>query len=212
MFKKTLLFVALSSFAGSALSAPPVVNLKVSGTITPPTCTVNGQETTPDISYKFDVSPGVFPASGNLTMTGQSQNIKVACDATTYLAFSVADQRDASLLTTGPNNFGLGTYGAGDKSVKVGYYQVTMQNAKTTAKTGGTETEVGVQVGTVYGTAGKLDKTLTTSWATAKDTPAAAQAFSADLVVTPTLNGALKNSDGSAKLDGHAILTFSFGV
>lgn len=38
------------------------------------------------------------------------------------------------------------------------------------------------------------------------------QIFSADFTVTPTINAALKSSDGCAHLDGLTVLTFTFGV
>jgi hypothetical protein len=36
--------------------------------------------------------------------------------------------------------------------------------------------------------------------------------FTADFAVQPTLSGAMKNNEEPAQLDGHAVLTFSFGV
>ncbi|MFG0743748.1 fimbrial protein, partial [Providencia sp. TYF_10] len=62
MFKKSLLALSLISLSGVALSAP-VANLKVTGSITPPTCMVNGGEEA-DVLYQFDITPGIFPASG----------------------------------------------------------------------------------------------------------------------------------------------------
>ncbi|WP_447875458.1 fimbrial protein [Serratia fonticola] len=207
MFKKTLLFLALTTAAGSAVAAP-VANLKVTGSITPPTCTVNGVDEA-DVLYTFDVSPGMFPASGNLSMEAQSQNIQVVCDATTYLAFNATDERAGTELTTGNTNFGLGLYG---DDTKVGFYKVTMKNATVKADENATDKSVGVRVGNTYGTSGVVDKTQTVAWATDINTLAAGQVFAADFSVVPTLNAAMKNSDGTAQLDGHAVLTFAFGV
>ncbi len=165
MFKKTLLVLALTTAAGSAVAAP-VANLKVTGSITPPTCTVNGVDEA-DVLYTFDVSPGLFPASGNLTMAAQSQNIQVVCDATTYLAFNATDERAGTELTTGNTNFGLGLYG---DDTKVGFYKVTMENATVKADENATDKSVGVRVGTTYATSGVVDKTQTVAWATDKDT------------------------------------------
>ena len=207
MLKKSLLFITLTAATGSVFAAP-VANLKVNGTITPPTCTVNGDVQSTDVVYTFDVSPGLFPASGNLTLNPQSQNIQVVCDASTYLSFNATDERAGTELTAGDTHFGLGTYGTDN----VGYYQVTMQNATVSADAQSTAKSVGVQVGSTYATTGKIDKSNPVSWATAQDNLAAGQIFAADFAVTPTLNSVLKNSDGSAALDGHAVLAFAFGV
>ncbi|HEM8294826.1 TPA: fimbrial protein, partial [Providencia stuartii] len=203
MFKKTLLALSLVTLSGAALSAP-VANLKVSGTITPPTCTVNGSDST-DVLYTFDVAPGLFPASGNLVMDAQEKSIEVICDATTYLAFDIADERAASALTAGQNNFGLGLYG---ENTKVGFYTVSMQNATIKADKDAEARTAYVKVGTTSAAASALlNNTLKTVWANTSGTsavPVAGQVFAADFAVKPTLNGTLKNSDGSAKLDGHA--------
>ncbi|MFG0743128.1 fimbrial protein, partial [Providencia sp. TYF_10] len=62
MFKKSLLALSLITLSSVAFSAP-VANLKVTGSITPPTCTVNGEEEA-DVLYQFDITPGIFPTSG----------------------------------------------------------------------------------------------------------------------------------------------------
>lgn len=207
MFKKSLFVLALTAVTGSVIAAP-VANLKVTGSITPPTCTVNGVDEA-DVLYTFDVSPGLFPATGNLTMEPQSQNIQVVCDATTYLAFNASDERAGTELTAGNTHFGLGQYG---DDTKVGFYTVTMENATVKANENAADKSVGVQVGTTYATSGVLDKTQTVAWATDKDKLAAGQVFAADFAVKPTLNAVLKSSDGTAQLDGHAVLTFAFGI
>ncbi|HHR5879015.1 TPA: hypothetical protein ACS7W8_002501 [Providencia alcalifaciens] len=43
MFKKTIIALSLITFSGATLAAAPVANLKVTGSITPPTCTIKGQ-------------------------------------------------------------------------------------------------------------------------------------------------------------------------
>lgn len=208
MFKKSLLALAFAAVTGSAFAAGPVANLKVNGTITPPTCTVNGEEQSADVLYEFNVSPGMFPASGNLKMAADSQNIKVVCDATTYLSFTASDERTGTELVAGANNFGLGKHGDDN----VGFYNVVMKNAKVKANEAATEVSVGVQSGSNYATTGTLNKTMNFSWASAAGAYSSGQIFSADFEVTPTLNSVLKNSDGTAQLDGHAVLAFAFGV
>lgn len=210
MFKKSLLALSLIAISGVALSAP-VANLKINGTITPPTCTINNENET-EIQYNFDVAPGLFPASGNLTLDSQVKDIEVVCDATTFLSFDISDNRADSVMTAGSNNFGLGEYG---ETTKVGFYNVTMQNAKVQATPESTANVAGIKTGTTGAAAAKvLDKTMSTTWtvSTASNTAASGQVFSAELAVKPTLNAALKNSDGTAKLDGHAVLAFGFGI
>lgn len=208
MFKKSLLALSLMSLSGAAFCAAPVANLKISGSITPPTCTINGQ-TEDTFIYDFDISPGIFPAAGNLTLDAKSQNIEVICDATTYLTFSSADDRTGSELTAGNNNFGLGTY---DTNTKIGFYTVKMENATVKANTSADATSVGVVSGSNYATSALVDKTQKLGWATSASQLAAGQIFAADFAVTPTINGAMKNSSGDAQLDGFAVLTFAFGV
>lgn len=208
MFKKSLLALSLITLSGAALSAP-VANLKVSGSITPPTCTVNG-EGEANVLYQFDIAPGTFPASGNLVLDSKAQPIEVICDATTYLTFGASDSRDGTELTTGDNNFGLGTYG--EDNLKVGYFNITMRNATVKADAEGTIRSVGVLRGTGYASTGTVSKTLKMGWATAANTPVAGQIFAADFAVTPVINSAMKDTDGDAKLDGHAILAFTFGL
>ncbi|MCW2256061.1 type 1 fimbria pilin [Providencia alcalifaciens] len=208
MFKKTLLALSLITLSGAALSAP-VANLKVTGSITPPTCTVNGEEET-DVLYQFDISPGIFPASGNLVLDAKTQPIEVVCDATTYLTFDASDSRDGTALTTGDTNFGLGTYG--EDSLKVGFFNITMQNATVKADAEATANAVGVLNGTAYAISGVVDKTKKMGWGTAANTPSAGQIFVADFAVKPTINSEMKNTAGDATLDGHAVLAFTFGL
>ncbi|MEZ2759670.1 fimbrial protein, partial [Providencia vermicola] len=134
------------------------------------------------------------------------------CDATTYLAFDIADERAASALTAGQNNFGLGLYG---ENTKVGFYTVRMQNATIKADKDAEARTAYVKVGTTSEASQLINSAFKTVWANTSGTsavPVAGQVFAADFAVKPTLNGTLKNSDGSAKLDGHAVMTFSFGV
>ena len=206
MFNKSLLAISLLALSGAALSAP-VANLKVTGTITPPTCTINGQaEDT--FTYNFDLSPGIFPLTGNLTLDGKSQNIEVVCDATTYLTFTSTDERAGTELTTGNNNFGLGT----DGTDKIGFYTISMENATVKENSDATATKVGVVSGTNYATSALVNKTQALGWATSKTQLAPGQIFAADFVVTPTINSVMKASSGDAKLDGFTVLTFAFGL
>lgn len=210
MLKKTLLAISITALSSAALSAP-IVNLKVQGSITPPTCTIESKNEV-DVVYNFDISPSLFPVSGNLTLDGKSENIQIVCDATTYLAFEVEDNRSSSELELGNNNFGLGIYDLGGADTKIGYYNIQMSNAKTQQNVGGDFVDVGILTGTEYNTSSLLDKTQTTAWAIDVNNLAPGQVFSADFEVTPTINADMKSISGDASLDGHAILTFKFGI
>jgi len=208
MFKKSLLVLSLMTLSGTVLSAPPIANLRVIGSITPPTCTLNGLEEE-TYTYDFDISPGIFPPSGNLTLAPQSQNIEVVCDAATYLTFTATDERAGTELTTGNNNFGLGTY---DTDTNIGFYTVRMENATVKANAEASATDVGVLSGTTYAVTGLVNKTQLSGWATSASQLAAGQIFAADFSVTPTINSVMKNSTGDAELDGLTVLTFAFGL
>jgi len=208
MFKKSLLVLSLITLSGAAISAPPIANLRVSGSITPPTCTINGEEEE-TFTYNFDISPGIFPASGNLVLAEQPQNIEVVCDAMTYLMFTAADERAGTELTTGANNFGLGAYSDG---TKIGFFTVTMSNAKVKANPEAGATNVSVLTGSTLFASAAVNKTMGAAWAISTTQLAAGKVFSADFAVKPTINAVMKNSAGDAELDGLATLIFAFGV
>ncbi|WP_147321572.1 fimbrial protein [Serratia marcescens] len=213
MFKKKSPFlILLSVFSFGVLAETPTATLIVSGSIAPPTCTVNGQESEDEIEYVFNVSPGVFPASGNLTLDPIVKNITVACDSSTFMAFNVTDNRTGTELTTGSTYFGLGSWGADNK--KVGSYRVLMSNAKYISEPGANPVAAGVRYGGNVAASTYLDKTLKTAWTKSSGTATLApgQIFTADLAVYPVINGDLKNGTGDEELDGNAVLAFSFGL
>ncbi|MDT1067775.1 fimbrial protein [Providencia stuartii] len=207
LFKKSLLALSLMTLSAAALSAP-IANLKVTGSIAPPTCLINGGNEDTFI-YEFDFSRTIFPASGDLVLNAESKNIEVVCDATTILTFTAVDDRSATVLTPGDNNFGLGST---SDSVNIGFYTVTMENATVKENANAKATSVSVLVGSDFGSTGTVSKTETAGWATAPDKLAQGQIFAADFTVTPTINGDLKNSAGDVSLDGYAVLTFAFGL
>ncbi|MBP6121732.1 MULTISPECIES: fimbrial protein [Providencia] len=208
MFKKTIIALSLTFVSSAALSAAPVANLKVVGTIAPPTCSIQGQNEV-DFEYVFTISPEMFPLSGNLTVDGKRNNIEVICDAATYLTFSSTDNRADSALIVSNTNFGLGLF---DTDKKIGNYIITMKNATVKATPTDNALAVGISNGATYNTLLNVDKTKKLGWATSVSALKAGQVFAADFDVTPTLNAALKSSSGEAKLDGHATLAFAFAL
>ena len=94
MFKKYLLAISLLALSsGTTLAANPIAKLKVTGRIKPPTCTINNEEQEATIIYNFDITPGLFPEKGDLKLAGQTKNIVISCDSSTYLAFVATDNR-----------------------------------------------------------------------------------------------------------------------
>ncbi|HEJ9413232.1 TPA: fimbrial protein [Proteus mirabilis] len=218
MFKKSLLAVSLLALSSSvAFAAAPTAKLKVTGTIQPPTCTINGETSETTVEYKFDVSPGLFPAKGNLTLEPISHNITVTCDARTYLAFVPTDDRAGSELEESAANFGLGTYqtkGDNEEAVdtKIGFYGITMKNATVKPTADDEETKVSVLYNGSVNSTQNLQKEKAFAWARTSTEFSAGEVFAADFEVKPTINSELKNSDGDAKLDGLATLSFQFGI
>lgn len=208
MFKKPLLILSLMTLSGAALSAPPTAHLKVTGAITPPTCMINGQEED-TLIYIFNISPGIFPATGTLGLDEQSQNIEVVCNATTYLTFTSTDERAGTEFAAGTNFFGLGYYGT---DTKIGYYQVIMRNATVKADADAIARSVNILTGTTYSTAIFVDKFQVLGWATSNTQLAVGQIFTADLAVRPRINNVMKSNTDNAQLDGLAILIFAFGL
>jgi len=207
MFKKSLLALSLITLSGTALSAPPVANLKVTGSIAPPTCTINGlAEDT--ITYNFDISTSLFPASGaDLVVDSQSKNIEVVCDATTYMSFIPTDPSGVGMYG---DVYGLGTYGS--NNAPIGYFTVDMKNATVKTSADATATSVGISGPEGYANTNKLVKDKPVHWATSGTQMAEGQIFAADFVVEPTILAAVKNNPDGVSLDGLAVLTFAFGV
>ncbi|MDW7803915.1 fimbrial protein [Providencia rettgeri] len=202
-------FVAL--FSIPTLSAP-VANLKVSGDIKPPTCIINGLDN-PDIVFEFNISSSLLSSGENIQLNGKTQEITVFCDARTYLSLRPVDNRAGSELTEGAYNFGLGTHG--DNNIKIGYYDIILNNGFYRQSPGSESISASFRknLSNLTYPSFKLDKTAAASWIDASTNSglAAGQEFTADITVSPTINGSLKNED-SVLLDGNAVLEFSFGL
>lgn len=93
--KKQLVSIALIAAFSSACawSADPVVNIKVTGDIKPPTCTINNAIQS-DIIFDYGaISPSLIPQStAYIYPTNIARNdVIVTCDAATYLTFVASD-------------------------------------------------------------------------------------------------------------------------
>jgi len=208
MLKVFIFALTLMVLSGTVLSVPPAARLAISGSITPPTCTLNSQ-TEETYFYYFDISPGIFPANDNLTLKPQTQNIEVICDATTYLTFISTDERAGSELITGNNYYGLGLY---NTDTKIGHFTMTIANATVKTTPDASAISVGIIRGSYFGNTSSINKTNNIGWGVSMGQLAAAQIFAADFTVTPTINNTMKNSAGDAELDGSVLLTFVFGL
>lgn len=126
--------------------------------------------------------------------------------------FEATDDRAGSELTTGNNNFGLGTYDMDGTDTKIGYYTVTMKNAATQQDPEAAVVNVDVSASTTHATTGLLNKSTSLAWSQSTCLLTSGQIFAADFEVKPTINSEIKNSAGDATLDGHAVLAFKFGL
>ncbi|MEQ4690856.1 DUF1120 domain-containing protein [Providencia manganoxydans] len=210
MFKKSLLAIALVSMSSAALSAT-TANLKVIGTITPPTCTINA-DTNAVVEYTFNISPDLFPSDGSdYKAPSETKNIEIVCDASTYLSFDSTDERDDSIYQAGDNNFGLGTFGSNNS--KIGFYTVTMKNATVKENPTANAENVGISTNaSTYNTSALLSKSKTMAWAKSVNNLAQGQIFAADFMVTPTFNKSLRTTPDKVSFDGSAVLTFGFSI
>ncbi|HEM6916402.1 TPA: fimbrial protein, partial [Providencia stuartii] len=88
-----------------------------------------------------------------------------------------------------------------------------MKNATVKANSEDAGKQTGIRSGTLFSAAQALvKKTGKTAWAISSTQLASGQIFAADFEVTPTLSEDLKNSSGDVSLDGHAVLSFGFGI
>lgn len=222
MFKKYLLAISLLALSsGATLAANPIAKLKVTGTIKPPTCTINNEEQEATIIYNFDITPGLFPEKGDLKLAGQSKNIVISCDSSTYLAFVATDNRLGTQSQESEAFFGLGHYQFKNKDTneenteaKVGYYTINISNAAV-KKENESKFEKAYIKSTHSSTA--LPNTLIYKqseygWASPSNTYAVGNSFTADFEVKPVIDSKMKKSEGDAELDGLATLTFQFGI
>lgn len=87
-----VMVVSMLACACACAVAAPVANLKISGEIKAPTCTVNGSEQA-DLIYNLGaVSPSLIPQStGYNGLPSVSNTLIVDCDAATYLTFKATD-------------------------------------------------------------------------------------------------------------------------
>ncbi|WP_082717459.1 MULTISPECIES: DUF1120 domain-containing protein [Burkholderia] len=213
----TLSAASTFSLMTSAHADKPTIDLSVKGKIDVPSCIIGSPG---EGVYDFGHLPSTLIKPGNekTTLSSMTKTWVVKCDATTFLNFTVTDNRSDSTSEANPSNFGLGKV---NSDGKLGYYTVLMENGTVDGKNS-----------TVFsawpnggGMMGSSDVYLQNpsgqnrhGWSTGQGSSAkqaTGQTFTADLVVTPTLagsgsmNGALTDT---VDLDGSITLTFAFGI
>lgn len=107
--KKIALGLSLLSalVSATALSAP-TANIKVTGDIKPPTCTVNGLAQN-DVIFDFgQISPSLIPQSTNYQYPSSfvKNSVTISCDSDTYLTFQSSDTYDNGQLSADQYNSG----------------------------------------------------------------------------------------------------------
>ncbi|AOI67590.1 fimbrial assembly protein [Burkholderia territorii] len=194
--------------AAAAHAAGPTAELKVQGKLSVPACTVESPE---GGVYDFGKlsSTLIKPGATTTPLSPLSKSWKVNCDASTYLTFSVVDNRAGSTSTPGTSNFGLGNVnGTG----KIGYYTVKLTNPTVDGETSSTFTTANTTVNA--STTASLTAGNTHGWAVSNALKPG-KVFGIDLEVAPvlagttTMNGAIKDV---VDLDGSLTLNYAFGL
>ncbi|HEQ1858328.1 fimbrial protein [Providencia alcalifaciens] len=210
MRNKIIFSLIVMSISGWALASTPVANIKVTGSITPPTCKINGQDDV-NLEYKFDIDRGILNDSGTTELDSAINNIEVICDATTYLGFTAIDHRQDSSLYPGASTLyhGLGFF---DTDKKIGFYLMIMKNATVKQDTSSVSESVNIanlgisQKSMPLANNGRY--VFGNSWTSLKS----GKVFNADIEVKPTISSQFKSSWSDESLDGYATLAFSFSL
>lgn len=201
---------SLISFSCGTMASSPIANIKVTGSITPPTCQVNGGSEI-DLEYKFTIDRNMFSENEKLKLTEMTKNLVVTCDASTYLSLVPIDQRQDSIY--GGYSFGLGFFN-GSKKEKIGSYEITMKNAKVKETESSPFKDAKIRIFSAVGDVIPLTTGTRVAWAQAGggNNLQQGQVFSADFTVEPVLNPLFKSSWSDEYLDGHTVLAFSFSL
>ncbi|SFS18601.1 hypothetical protein SAMN05216570_3768 [Dyella sp. OK004] len=219
---------------GQAYAAFPTANLKVTGSLEVPGCTISAEGATGDtVEYRTaNINPNqIKPGSGSSAtdtteLPGIGKTWTVTCTGRTYLTFKINDERNDTVSVPGITNstrFGLGNInGTG----KLGFYTVNMSDAKVgsllaTPVVPPVTTNVFATTTTTFTASPTVllnknnSATYQMGWATANNTLAAGDYFEAKLTVTPYLatSGVMGGPvTANVELDGLAALTFSLGL
>ncbi|HGK4640053.1 TPA: DUF1120 domain-containing protein [Yersinia enterocolitica] len=194
----------------AANAEAPTAELKVIGTLTVPSCTVNAPD---DGVYDFGKLSSSLIKSGATTtaLTPITKNWTVNCDAETYLNFTPVDNRAASSANTGvATSFGMGNVnGTG----KIGYYTAQIKNGTVDGKVSNVFSSVNSTFTAT--TVANLTTSMRTGWSSAANTQSVGKVFTADITVSPILGGTTVMAGPiteDAEIDGSMTMNFAFGI
>lgn len=193
----------------AANAEAPTAELKVIGTLTVPSCTVNAPD---DGVYDFGKlsSSLIKSGAGTTALTPITKNWTVTCDAETYLNFTPVDNRAASASTAGTTNFGMGNVnGTG----KIGYYTAQIKNGTVDTKPSNLFSSATSTF--AASTVANLTTGLRTGWSSAANTQSVGKIFTADITVSPILGGTTVMAGPiteDAEIDGSMTMNFAFGI
>ncbi|HEC1652532.1 TPA: DUF1120 domain-containing protein [Yersinia enterocolitica] len=212
MKKQLIGLTVLSSLVlGMAVAhaAPPTAELKVTGTLTVPSCTV----ASPDEGvYDFGKLSSSLVKSGTATtpLTPMTKTWTVTCDADTYLNFTPVDNRAASASAVATTNFGLGNV---NTTGKIGYYTALIKNGTVDGKASNLFSSATSTFAAA--TTASLTTGQHTGWSSAANTQSTGKVFVADITVSPMLAGTTTMGGpitDDAELDGSMTMNFAFGI
>ncbi len=193
----------------AANAEAPTAELKVIGTLTVPSCTVNAPD---DGVYDFGKLSSSLIKSGATTtaLTPITKNWTVNCDAETYLNFTPVDNRAASVSTAGATNFGMGNV---NDTGKIGYYMAQIKNGTVDGKPSNLFSSANaVFTATTFA---NLTTGMRTGWSSAANTQSVGKIFTADITVSPILGGTTVMGGPiteDAEIDGSMTMNFAFGI
>lgn len=203
-----LVALVLSSPAALASMSP---ELKVTGTMAVPTCTVGVNNN--GVADLGKISNGLISSTQATALAEQRLLAQVECEAETYLSFTIVDNRAGTASLTSNTAFGLGNVnGTG----KLGYYTMVMNTNWVDGTSVMTySTPKGSTLFTASSVPTSVDKTKVMGYARANNVQVSGKKFVTDLKITPFLASS-KDMGGplsdSVKLDGSATLNFAYGL
>jgi hypothetical protein len=221
--------IALSphAFAGQPVQGP-TATLTVTGTITPPACTLSLGANGTAAFGTTQLSTIADQVTGTVLTNPQTVPLTITCTNNTQVAFGVADNRSstvvngltaqwasgiASATTSATNAFGLGQ----SQSKNIGAYTLTANTFTVggAAKTPATITKANETLAPAASLSAGLvvnpnDVTNLITWADSSSSTAAStgSTFTANIVVTPTVNqSSALPTGGNIIFDGNATFT-----
>lgn len=208
----SLIAVALAVSATTAHADPaPTAELKVTGTLDVPACTVTAGD---DGIYDYgDLNPtDILPGTAVKALPMISKPWTIECTGDTYLSFKVVDNAMASRAVAASENFGLGMV---NSTGRLGYFTLTMRNPKVNNAVSRAYATATTSIAPAAAVAVRQDN-HTMGWATTgANTQAIGSKFEADMEVIATLAGSTTMNGpitDDVDLAGSLTLNFAYGL